>query len=51
MWGQQNWDEMQNCFMGFLIDPQVKDPRIMFKASGPSLLPRGASGPTLASLK
>src|SRR5580765_3794212 len=39
-WGQQNWDEMQNCFMGFLVDPQVKDPRTLFKASGPSLLPR-----------
>jgi len=49
-WGQQNWDEMQNCFMGFLVDPQIKDPRTLFKASGPSLLPRGTSGPTLASL-
>jgi len=50
-WGQQNWDEMQNCFMGFLVDPQIKDPRILFKASGPSLLPRGTSDPTLVSLK
>jgi hypothetical protein len=50
-WGQQNWDEMQNCFMGFLVDPQLKDPRTLFKASGPSLLPRGTSGPTLAALK
>jgi hypothetical protein len=51
MWGQQNWDEMQNCFMGFLVDPLVKEPRNLFKASGPSLLPRGTSGPTLSSLK
>jgi hypothetical protein len=50
-WGQQNWDEMQNCFMGFLVDPQLKDPRTLFKASGPSLLPRSTSGPTLLSLK
>ena len=49
-WGQQNWDEMQNCFMGFLVDPQVKEPRTLFKASGPSLLPRGTSGPTLSVL-
>jgi hypothetical protein len=50
-WGQQNWDEMQNCFMGFLVDPQLKNPATLFKASGPSLLPRGTSGPTLVSLK
>ncbi len=49
-WGQQNWDEMQNCFMGFLVDPKLKDPKILFKASGPSLLKRGTSGPTLADL-
>jgi mono/diheme cytochrome c family protein len=51
LWGQQNWDEMQNCFMGFLVDPKVNEPRNLFKASGPSLLPRGTSGPTLASLR
>jgi hypothetical protein len=51
LWGQQNWDEMQNCFMGFLVNPQVNEPRNLFKASGPSLLPRGTSGPTLVSLK
>jgi hypothetical protein len=50
-WGQQNWDEMQNCFMGFLVDPTVSNPKTLFKASGPSLLPRGQSGPTLAALK
>ena len=49
-WGDQNWDEMQNCFMGFLIDPNVKDPKALFKRSGPSLLPRGTSGPTLDTL-
>jgi hypothetical protein len=49
-WGPQNWDEMQNCFMGFLVDPSVKNPKSIFKPSGPSLLPRGTSGPTLASL-
>ena len=51
VWGQQNWDEMQNCFMGFLVDPAVKDPKKLFAPSGPSLLPRGESGPTLAALR
>ncbi len=50
LWGDQNWDEMQNCFMGFLVDPNLKDPKSLFKRSGASLLPRGKSGPTLASL-
>lgn len=50
VWGDQNWDEMQNCFMGFLIDPNLKDPKALFKRSGPSLLPRGKSGPTLETL-
>jgi hypothetical protein len=50
IWGPQNWDEMQNCFMGFLIDPSIKNPKSLFKASGPSLLTRGESGPTLSSL-
>jgi len=51
IWGLQNWEEMQNCFMGFLIDPNMPDPKTtLFKASGPSLLRRGTSGPTLASL-
>jgi len=51
VWGNQNWDEMQNCFMGFLVDPKNPNPKNLFKATGVSLLPRGASGPTLASLK
>jgi hypothetical protein len=50
IWGEQNWDEMQNCFMGFLIDPNLKDPKALFQRSGPSLLPRGTSGPTLDAL-
>ncbi len=51
LWGDQNWDEMQNCFMGFLVDPANPNPKNLFKASGPSLLPRGTSGPTLSALK
>lgn len=50
IWGQQNWDEMQNCFMGFLVDPTGPDPKTLFVSSGPSLLPRGTSGPTLTTL-
>jgi hypothetical protein len=50
VWGPQNWDEMQNCFMGFLIDPNMKDPKALFQRSGPSTLPRGTSGPTLDAL-
>ncbi|MEO8260804.1 MAG: thiol-disulfide isomerase [Acidobacteriota bacterium] len=50
VWGPQNWEEMQNCFMSFLIDPTLKNPRSLFRPSGPSLLKRGESGPTLASL-
>jgi mono/diheme cytochrome c family protein len=49
-WGDQNWDEMQNCFIGVLVDPKI-DPASLFSPSGPSLLPRGASGPTLTALK
>jgi hypothetical protein len=50
IWGNQNWEEMQNCFMSFLVDPNVKNPRSLFRASGPSLLRRAESGPTLSSL-
>ena len=50
VWGPQNWEEMQNCFMSFLIDPALKNPRTLFRPSGPSLLKRGESGPTLAAL-
>ncbi|HEX5431021.1 MAG TPA: cytochrome c [Bryobacteraceae bacterium] len=49
-WGPQNWDEMSNCFVGLIFS--VKDnPAKLFKRSGPSLLPRGESGPTLAALQ
>ena len=50
-WGDQNWDEMQNIFIGVLVDPKL-DQRTFFKASGPSLAPRDkmASGPTLSAL-
>jgi hypothetical protein len=50
VWGDQNWDEMQNCFIGVLVDPRIKTTTI-FSPSGPSLLPRGDSGPTVAALK
>jgi hypothetical protein len=51
-WGQQNWDEMQECYVGFLMDPRLKNPATLFKLSGPSLLPRSTttSGPALSSL-
>jgi len=45
-WGPQNWDEMSNCFIGVVLDMQIK-PETVFMRSGPSLLPRGHSGPTL----
>jgi hypothetical protein len=50
IWGNQNWEEMQNCFMGFLVDPKVSNPKTLFQSSGPSTLTRGQSGPTLAQL-
>jgi len=48
-WGPQNWDEMQGAFIGLLIDPKT-DPSIVLQPSGPSLLPKGKPGPTLATL-
>ncbi len=48
-WGPQNWDEMSNCFVGLLFDADT-DPATVFRASGPSLLPRGNSGPLLSAL-
>ena len=50
VWGDQNWEEMQNCFIGVLVDPKI-NPTTIFALSGPSLLPRGPSGPTLSALK
>ena len=49
-WGPQNWDEMQGVFLGLLTDMKA-DPHKLLKPSGPSLLPRGKSGPTLAALE
>lgn len=49
-WGPQNWDEMSNCFMGFVFDAKYKPQEISFY-SGPSLLPRGAPGPTMSALQ
>ena len=48
-WGDQNWDEMQNIFIGVLVDPAL-DQRRFFKPSGPSLLRRADSGPRLSLL-
>jgi hypothetical protein len=50
VWGDQNWEEMQNCFIGVLVDPKIKT-STLFSLSGPSLLPRGDSGPALSALK
>jgi len=47
LWGPQNWDEMSNCFIGVLF-PTSTAPQSVFLRSGPSLLPRGEFGPTLA---
>jgi hypothetical protein len=49
IWGPQNWDEMSNCFIGVVFDVDTKAETV-FLRSGPSLLPRGEAGPTLASL-
>jgi hypothetical protein len=48
LWGDQNWDEMQSGFLGLVVDMNTDVSKI-FLPSGPSLLPRGTSGPTLAS--
>jgi hypothetical protein len=50
VWGPQNWDEMSNCFIGVIFDVAIK-PESVFLRSGPSLLPRSHSGPTLAALE
>ena len=46
VWGPQNWDEMSNCFIGVLFDRSTA-PEKVFLRSGPSMLPRAASGPSL----
>ena len=48
VWGPQNWDEMSNCFIGVLFDRSTS-PEKVFLRSGPSMLPRGEAGPTLAA--
>ena len=48
-WGDQNWDEMQSGFLGLVVDRDTNVSKI-FIPSGPSLLPRGKSGPTLATV-
>ena len=48
-WGDQNWDEMQSGFIGLVLDVNT-DVNKIFKSSGPSLLPRGTFGPSLATL-
>jgi hypothetical protein len=49
VWGPQNWDEMSNCFIGVLFKTDTA-PEKVFLRSGPSMLPRGEAGPTLAAL-
>jgi len=50
LWGDQNWDEMQSGFLGLVFDVNT-DANKVFIASGPSLLPRGTSGPTLVAMQ
>jgi hypothetical protein len=50
LWGPQNWDEMQSSFLGFLIPPSADISKLL-KSSGPSLLPRPKSGPTLSMVE
>jgi hypothetical protein len=48
-WGDQNWDEMQSGFLGLVFDVNTDADKVLIP-SGPSLLPRGTFGPTLATL-
>jgi len=48
-WGLQNWDEMSNAFIGLVYDSKVDPKKAEFR-SGPSLLPVGKPGPTLAAM-
>jgi len=48
-WGLQNWDEMSNAFIGLVYDSKVDPKKAEFR-SGPSLLPVGKAGPTLAAM-
>jgi len=49
LWGDQNWDEMQSGFIGLIFDVRTDIDKV-FRPSGPSLLPRGKSGPSLEAL-
>ena len=49
VWGPQNWDEMSNSFIGVVFDRNTA-PEKVFLRSGPSMLPRGTRGPTLADI-
>ncbi len=49
-WGPQNWDEMSNAFIGLIFDSKIPVESVL-RPSGPSLLPRGKFGPTLAALE
>jgi hypothetical protein len=49
-WGFQNWEEMSNAFMGLVFDSSL-DPKKLTFDSGPSLLPAGKPGPTLAAIE
>ncbi len=50
-WGDQNWDEMSNAFIGLLFPTSTPQATVL-QRSGPSLLPRvpGKAGPTLETL-
>jgi hypothetical protein len=43
-WGDRNWDEMQNCFVGVLIDPKIDGARLFSPSASHSArreAPRG----------
>jgi hypothetical protein len=48
LWGDQNWDEMQSGFLGLVVDVDTDITKVFIR-SGPSLLPRGTSGPTVTA--
>ena len=48
LWGDQNWDEMQSVFLGLVFDIDTDITKVFIR-SGPSLLPRGESGPTVTA--
>ena len=48
-WGDQNWEEMQNCFVGILIDPKIDAARRSRHQDRACC--REDSGPTLSALQ